>query len=100
MRIGISQSEFNSKTIGKNTLIALAESREPIIVYFEFDSYSVRREYVPELMTLIQTVQFLEGIKIHIEGHTDNTGSSAYNLILSKRRALSVKNNCLRREWT
>jgi OmpA-OmpF porin, OOP family len=31
-------------------------------------------------------------IKLQIDGHADNIGSSAYNLLLSKRRANAVRN--------
>ena len=33
-----------------------------------------------------------EGLKIGVNGHTDNTGDDAANMRLSEERALSVKN--------
>ncbi|MHC1707148.1 MAG: OmpA family protein [Bacteroidales bacterium] len=59
-------------------------------IYFASDSY----ELTPESRIVIDGFsEFLDenpGIKISIEGHTDDVGNDDYNLILSENRAKSV----------
>ncbi|MGP1924544.1 MAG: peptidoglycan-associated lipoprotein Pal [Arsenophonus sp. NEOnobi-MAG3] len=61
------------------------------IVYFDFDKYDVSIKYA---QLLDQHATFLRGnpsIKITVEGHTDEKGTSEYNIALGERRANAVK---------
>ena len=63
--------------------------------YFDFDKYTLR----PEAMTaLTNGANFLKGamqqdgsLRLMVEGHADERGSSEYNLALGDRRAQQVK---------
>jgi peptidoglycan-associated lipoprotein len=61
------------------------------LVYFDFDSYSVK----PEYQSLIeQHARFLktDGKRhVVVEGHTDDRGGREYNLALGQRRAEAVR---------
>jgi peptidoglycan-associated lipoprotein len=61
-------------------------------IFFEYDKYDIR----PTDQSIIQTdAQFLQqhpNIRITIEGHCDERGSTEYNLALGTNRADSVKN--------
>jgi outer membrane protein OmpA-like peptidoglycan-associated protein len=59
-------------------------------VFFETDSYSLRKESKIELDKVVKLLQANPAIKIEIGGHTDNTGSVEYNQKLSENRAQSV----------
>ncbi|MFA0960872.1 OmpA family protein [Roseivirga sp. BDSF3-8] len=59
-------------------------------IFFEVDSDKLVTKSIVELNKVIQFLDNNPEIKIRIEGHTDNTGSSAYNKDLSSRRAKSV----------
>ena len=69
------------------------ESKSVIIenIFFDFDSYAIQSTSYPELQRLIQLLTKEQEIIIEIGGHTDEQGSNAYNLELSKQRALAVK---------
>lgn len=61
------------------------------IVYFDYDSYTVK----PEFQSIIDGhARFLKGAtqrRISIEGHTDERGGREYNLALGQKRAEAVR---------
>jgi outer membrane protein OmpA-like peptidoglycan-associated protein len=60
-------------------------------VHFDFDRYSLRPEATRALDEAIRTLQQNADLRIEIEGHTCNIGTSEYNLALGERRATAVR---------
>lgn len=61
------------------------------VIYFEYDSSSVREE---DLIVLEAHAAYLgdnPNVTIRLEGHTDERGAREYNLALGERRALSIR---------
>ena len=61
-------------------------------VYFATDQYTIEGQSRESLMALADIFQEYPDTNILVEGHTDSTGSDAYNLTLSKNRAQAVTN--------
>lgn len=61
-------------------------------VYFATEQYTVEGQSREALMSLANIFQEYPNTNILVEGHTDSTGSDAYNLTLSKNRAQAVTN--------
>jgi outer membrane protein OmpA-like peptidoglycan-associated protein len=61
-------------------------------VFFESDSYALKKESRIELNKVVKMLQSNPGIRIEIGGHTDNTGTAEYNQKLSENRAETVMN--------
>ncbi len=59
-------------------------------VFYEVDSWELKKESMSELNTLADLLLDNKGLLIEIGGYTDATGSSEYNLALSEKRAMSV----------
>ena len=59
-------------------------------IFFEFDSHKLKETSKADLEELIDFMNANPGIKIQIQGHTDNKGSESYNEKLSEKRAKSV----------
>lgn len=72
--------------------------RIDIPIVFDFDSAAIRDDQRAKLDTLCQAVKTSNVQRLQIIGHTDATGSAAYNATLSQLRADEVKrhlvNNC------
>jgi outer membrane protein OmpA-like peptidoglycan-associated protein len=66
-------------------------------VSFDLDSAVVRPGLYNELDRIAQIMIKYPQTAILVEGHTDSTGSEAYNQQLSERRATSVKNLLVQR---
>lgn len=89
---------FEAFNIAKYKLVVEVEKEEKIVleidnsVLFDFDSYQLKEE-AKVILAEINDMYFkdIKGIVI-IEGHTDDSGSDAYNLKLSENRAKSVYN--------
>ncbi len=62
----------------------------PQDVLFATDSASVRPDLRRDLNTVAASLMRYPNSRIEVIGHTDNTGSAAYNQDLSQRRAVSV----------
>lgn len=60
-------------------------------VYFDYDSYAIRSDSRAELDAKIALLRQDPSIRVMIAGHTDERGSTEYNLALGMRRAEAVK---------
>lgn len=61
-------------------------------VYFATEKYNIEGESREALMKLANIFKEYPDTNILVEGHTDSSGSDAYNLTLSKNRAQAVTN--------
>lgn len=59
-------------------------------VFFDFDRFSIRDEARAGLEANTGLLKPQSGEKVLIEGHCDERGTSAYNLVLGERRAQAV----------
>ncbi len=75
--IGLDPIEPGMKTILNN-------------IFFETDSFSLKPQSIPQLNQIVSFLNKNPSLIIEIGGHTDNTGSEAYNNLLSEKRAASV----------
>ena len=60
-------------------------------ILFDFDSAIIKPEYYPALAEIISVLKHNPGLKIEIQGNTDNLGPESYNKMLSEKRARAVK---------
>lgn len=61
-------------------------------ITFDTNKAFVKDQFVPVLGSVAKVLDKYESTMIEVAGHTDSTGSEAYNLELSKDRARSVAN--------
>ena len=80
-----------------NSNISVTNTGEYLIVnmpqdlLFAVDSASVRPDLRADLSTVASSLLRYPNSRIEVIGHTDNTGSAAYNQDLSERRARAVQ---------
>ena len=60
-------------------------------VFYEYNRYEIREEYVPVVEAHAKFLMDHTDIKIAVQGNCDDRGSREYNLALGQRRADSVK---------
>jgi outer membrane protein OmpA-like peptidoglycan-associated protein len=61
-------------------------------VFFEVDSWKLKKESLAELNKLSDLLKDNKELKVEIGGYTDATGTNEHNLSLSEKRALTVLN--------
>lgn len=66
------------------------------VVYFEFDSSTLSESARAELQANAEWLQADPRRRLTIEGHTDEVGTTEYNLGLSERRARAAKDYLVR----
>ena len=59
-------------------------------IYFDFDKSNISNQAAFELDKLVEIMKKYPEMIIHAESHTDSRGPSAYNKLLSERRAKST----------
>jgi OOP family OmpA-OmpF porin len=62
------------------------------VAYFDFDSAELKDESVKAVKLVADKLEGFGGIRVRAEGHTDALGSKWYNIKLSQKRAVTVKN--------
>lgn len=61
------------------------------IIYFDFDSYQVRPEYLAVLEIHARFLSANKSRRASLEGHTDSSGGREYNLALGQKRADAIR---------
>lgn len=59
-------------------------------VLFDFDKYNIKPEYYGFLDDAVKVFEMNPGLKVQLQGNTDNIGTEQYNMKLSIQRAKSV----------
>jgi len=67
-----------------------AQARAQRVVYFDFDSFSVKEEYRGVVEANARYLNADRKRRMLVEGHTDDRGGREYNLALGQKRAESV----------
>ncbi len=65
----------------------LAKLLQLSTIYFDFDSFRIRRDAEVEIQKVIAAMEKYPSLKIKANSHTDSRGPDAYNLWLSQKRA-------------
>jgi len=95
MSIEVVHEKAMEQTVGlvKADAMAAALAKEGhIALYLNFDndSDSIRSDSKPAIDEVVKLLAADAGLKLRVEGHTDNTGTAAHNTALSRARAESV----------
>jgi peptidoglycan-associated lipoprotein len=61
------------------------------IVFFEYDSFELTHDAERTLQAKLPLLRANPGVRIRIEGHADQRGTTEYNLALGQRRAEAVR---------
>ncbi len=61
------------------------------VIYFDYDSFSVKADYQPVVDQHARFLQANRGRNVILEGNTDERGSREYNLALGQKRAEAVR---------
>jgi peptidoglycan-associated lipoprotein len=85
-----SSSQTRVAPVDVTSTTNVAMSNLPRIVYFDFDSYIVKDDYRPVIEVNAKVLSADRKRHMAVEGHTDDRGSSEYNLALGQRRAEAV----------
>lgn len=61
-------------------------------IYFDLDKSNIRPDASTELKKVVDFLNYNPGVTIEIRSHTDSRADDLYNMLLSERRAQSVRN--------
>jgi len=90
--IGALEKNIELRTLNKNDKIVLYN------ICFETGKYDLRKESFLELNTLYMFLLNNPKLKVEISGHTDDVGSSTFNLESSKKRAQAVADYLMKKD--
>jgi len=63
--------------------------------FFDFDSYEIENSQRINITSLSKILMKYEYLKINIDGHASSEGESDYNMLLSNKRSISIKNSLI-----
>ena len=87
---GAGQSTVTQVQAGGSGSDAAGPAGVERVIYFDYDSFSVKPEYQGLVDQHARFLQSNKGRSISLEGNTDERGSREYNLALGQKRAEAV----------
>ncbi len=90
----ILKSGLSATPLPASTILTLKKGEGFILnnIYYDLNKFDIRADAAIELNKLAAILREHPSIRIEVESHTDARAPSAYNLILSKKRAASAVN--------
>ena len=88
---GAGQSTVTQVQVGSSAADAAGPAGVTRVIYFDYDSFSVKPEYQGAVDQHARFLQANKGRTISLEGNTDERGSREYNLALGQKRAEAVR---------
>ena len=92
---GVATVDLSAKNANAANADAMAAAGLARLVYFDFDSFSVKDEFRPVVEGHARALVGQRNKRIVIEGHTDERGGREYNLALGQKRAEAVQRSLL-----
>ena len=87
LRAGFDDSRISVVNTGNSLVVTMPDD-----ITFDTDSARLTASIRKNLRALADHLQKYPNSSVQVVGHTDNTGSAAYNLNLSRQRAAAVSN--------
>lgn len=75
----------------REAAIAAARATLEEVVYFDYDESEIRSDSEAKLRAKVEILRANPSLRVRIEGHADERGSTEYNLALGTRRAEAVR---------
>jgi peptidoglycan-associated lipoprotein len=85
------RARLEAEAASRREQLARVRAALAVPVYFDYDSYTIRADSRAELDSKIPLLRQDPSIRLTISGHTDERGSTEYNLALGMRRGEAVK---------
>lgn len=80
----------SSPQINQNNASSAEAVLEPSTILFKYHQWQLSEETTVMLSKIYEQLSKVDGYRIFIEGHTDNSGGEEYNLRLSEMRAQTI----------
>ena len=82
--VGVENNGVDSYNVGPDAQVART-------IYFDYNSYVVKDEFRSTVAANAQYLRANPSSRVVLEGHTDERGSSEYNLALGQKRAEATR---------
>ena len=86
--VSVSSAEIEAKK-----LAAEAQELQKQSIYFDFDKYVVKPEYLEVVRRQAEFIKAHKNDTVTVEGNADERGSNEYNLALGDKRATAARKN-------
>ena len=72
-------------------------TNDRVVAYFDFDKSTISATAQRDIEGLVARISGDKNIVLTVKGHTDRSGTTEYNDVLSGKRAVAVKEELIRR---
>ncbi|MEL6368484.1 MAG: peptidoglycan-associated lipoprotein Pal [Pseudomonadota bacterium] len=84
-------SDSSIRSVGLGDEMAVEDTADALIIYFEYDRSEVSAQYADILASHGRRLAQNPGQRLRLEGHADERGTREYNIGLGERRAQAVR---------